>query len=310
MKQKEWESKCALIENGTGHTVRHVRTMHVNGNKTGGVSILLPIVTLSDEDEKEYTIKQLRMSQSRVEEYRTLCSMNLEGLQKIPYIIPCGVQNYLILSEWIQGETLEHIILRGDTSYKSLASAAACRLRSVHQNMVVREHITITDDDLRNLIFFDYLSKSTEQMLFEYMSHLLPYVNARNHSIVHGDMHVGNMLLTDHGKIVFIDLDDITCGDPFLDMTYAANIIFNNRLQRFYHDFIIAYFDGKLPEHFWPVVNFYSIAKAIIIIKHELRSYQGKTLLSMERLIAEHKGLQQDEPEWFRAICKRQENNI
>ena len=117
------------------------------------------------------------------------------------------------------------------------------------------------------------------------MTERLPLVNSRYKTVVHGDMHIGNILITEDEDVVFIDLDDVRFGDPFIDLVYASNIIFSKTEYHTYYLFLKYYFGGILPQDFWPVVNF-----------------DGNPVFYMDSLICQHDGFQQEDPLWYREI--------
>ena len=163
--------------------------------------------------------------------------------------------------------------------------------------------MSFTEKDVERILDQEFLKPEIKELLLSYMISKLPLINSRFPTIVHGDMHIGNILITKADDIVFIDLDDVRFGDAFIDLVYAANIILSKEEYSTYYLFLKYYFDDKLPQEFWPVVNFYSICKAIMIMKEEvLNSVNGQPILSIDSFIQQHDGLKKEEPYWYKEL--------
>ena len=161
--------------------------------------------------------------------------------------------------------------------------------------------MSIPENCVEKIVKQDFLAPEIQRLLLSYLIGKLPIVNSRNRTIVHGDVHTGNILITEDEDVVFIDLDHVRFGDPYMDLVYASNLIGSRTDRNTYYAFLKDYFETGIPRDFWPVVNFYSICKAIVIMKAEREpGANGKRMLSIERLIQQHGGFKEEEPRWYR----------
>ena len=119
---------------------------------------------------------------------------------------------------------------------------------------------------------------------------------------MHGDVHTGNILITEDEDVVFIDLDHVRFGDPYMDLVYASNLIGSRTDRNTYYAFLKDYFETGIPGIFGQ-----SICKAIVIMKAEREpGANGKRMLSIERLIQQHDGFEREEPRWYRERYSRE----
>ncbi len=80
-------------------------------------------------------------------------------------------------------------------------------------------------------------------------------LHGRPQSYHHGDFHAGNLLLSDNGELGVIDFNRFDFGDPweeFNRIVWCAQASFPFAKGR-----IDGYFDGKIPDEFWPLLRVY-----------------------------------------------------
>lgn len=257
---------------------------------------------------KEYILKKVSIPDGRINEFMKIRKMEIPGFQKIDYIKSTGNQEeYWLLAEWIPGSTfksdLDCITGKQETYFiKKITD----KLKKIHTDYKQDSKVLLSETDVVRMVDQSFLPQRNRELLLSYMIGKLPLINSRYKTVVHADMHTGNILITEDGDIAFIDLDDVRFGDPFIDLVYASNIIFSQKEYHTYYLFLKYYFGGILPQDFWPVVNFYSIFKAIMIMKMEIKdSADGNPVFSMDSFIHQHNRFQQEEPIWYREICNK-----
>lgn len=85
-----------------------------------------------------------------------------------------------------------------------------------------------------------------------------------------------------------------------MDLVYAGNLHYTRSENYHYYMFLQYYFDGKIPEDFWPTVNIYSIAKALDIMDYEQKKCTGEPVqLSMKSFLHNHDNMQTDPAKWY-----------
>lgn len=256
-------------------------------------------------DGKEYILKRVSIPNGRINEFMKIRKMGIPGFQKVADIKSTGNQDeYWLLAEWISGNPFkpEFDRITGEQEPYFIKKITN-KLRKLHTDYKQDCKVSLSETDVVHIVEQSFLPKKNRELLLSYMTERLPLVNSRYKTVVHGDMHIGNILITEDEDVVFIDLDDVRFGDPFIDLVYASNIIFSKTEYHTYYLFLKYYFGGIPPQDFWPVVNFYSICKAIMIMKAEIRdSFDENPVFSMDSFIRQHDGFQQEEPLWYREI--------
>lgn len=257
---------------------------------------------------KKYILKQIYLPPSRVEEYKQICQKEILGFQKV--IMICSAINnneYWVLNEWVSGNTFCSAMpsLKNDEQKKRIKQIAES-LREIHTENQTESAVLFEADTLKNFLQCRFINENTQELLSSYMLDKLPAIQKRHCTIVHGDFHIGNIILTENDGITFIDMDDIRYGDPYIDLVYASNLICSADEYYTYYLLINYYFANNIPTDFWPVVNFYSVIKAISIMESEAEmNVDGKPLLSIEGLVKQHCGFTEEQPLWYTRLHKK-----
>lgn len=260
------------------------------------------------DDESEYLCKLIQMSDERMKVYKRVVNAGVGCFQKT-YLI-CLLKNdiYMLLVEWNSGklireyftESCEHDILL------KLIGNAAREIRRVHSESMISQKVEISQYDVDRLFEEnkDLLISSSFEILKAYVLKNYQYLNGRNKTIIHGDLHIHNILETSDG-VMFIDIDDCGFGDPYMDLIYASNLIKKKSENRLYYEFLTKYFDNQIPEEFWVVVNIYSIYKALHIMRCEKNlTTNNKPIYSLDSFIQQHKMMTSHVPMWFEEMAK------
>lgn len=254
---------------------------------------------------KAYILKKVSIPSGRINEFMKIRKMGIPGFQKIDYIKSTGNQEeYWLLAEWILGSPFKSDLdcITGEQE-KYFIKKITEKLKKIHTDYKQEYKVSLSETDVVHMVDQSFLPQETRKLLLSYMTGKLPLINSRYKTVVHGDMHIGNILITEDEDVAFIDLDDVRFGDPFIDLVYASNIVISKKEYHTYYLFLKYYFGGTLPQDFWSIVNFYSICKAIMIMKAETKGgIDGNPVFSMDSFIRQHDGLQQEEPLWYREI--------
>ena len=257
---------------------------------------------------KKYILKRIYLPPCRVEDYKLICQKKISGFQKV--IMVCNAVNndeYWVLNEWVSGNTFCSIMpsLKNDEQKRKVRQIADS-LRRIHMENQMDSTVVLQANTLMGLLQCSYINRSTQELLLSYMLDKLPMIQKRHCTIVHGDLHIRNIILTEDDCIAFIDMDDVRYGDPYIDLVYASNLICSADEYYTYYLLLNYYFANNIPMDFWSIVNFYSIIKAISIMKSEVAmSMDEKPILSIEGLIKQHCGFAEEQPLWYTQICKK-----
>lgn len=273
--------RTTIVEGGNKTHKKHIKVSLANGN------MLLV---------KKCDPKQMQMLKTIMRTYM------IPQFQKVIGEYQLDSDVCYMLLEWKDG------IIIADSSqelFDGNLQIAAAAIKKIHNDTQSQEKVRIDNSFIDEIESKTYLTRNEKKIIIQYVLSNLHYLNGRFKSIIHGDLHLQNILMTNL-DVVFIDLDDVCWGDPFEDLVYAANLHGMKSEAYSYFMFLEYYFDNKIPEEFWPIVNVYSIKKAMLIIEDEInRSQNHRSILSMSSILREHDYMSQDEPHWFKTFAKR-----
>lgn len=273
--------RTTIVEGGNKTHKKHIKVLLSNGK-------MLLI--------KRCNPKQIQMLKSIMDTYMIPQFQKvLGGCQLDPDVC------YMLL-EWKDGTIISD---SSQEFFSGNLQIAAATIKKIHNDTQCQEKVRIDDSFIDEIESKSYLTRDEKRIIIQYVLSNLHYLNGRNKSVIHGDLHLRNILVA-NSDVVFIDLDDVCWGDPFEDLVYAANL--HGAKSEAYPNFMLLeyYFDNKIPEEFWPIVNVYSIKKAMCIIEDEItRNQNHSSYLSMSSILREHDYMSRDEPNWFKTFAKR-----
>ncbi|MDD4797288.1 MAG: phosphotransferase, partial [Eubacteriales bacterium] len=224
------------------------------------------------EDEKYYILTDdgpllLRWGPSRtlarkLREYQAVGSFYAGG---VPVGQPlhaglCG-ENAYILYRWVAGRDAADVLPNlPEADQYAYGLRAGQALRAIHAlpadgggDWAARYNRKI-DAKLR-----DYgdcaLQLPGAQRYLSYIADSRPLLQGRPQTFQHGDYHIGNMLLDDHGDLRVIDFNRLDTGDPweeFNRITWCAAAS-----PAFASGRIDGYFDGAAPQRFFALLALY-----------------------------------------------------
>lgn len=289
-------------------TIRSDVFMHTGQNVLSSVQIssgdaLRTHYRIVLENQKEYIYKTVHVTNS-VSTYKQIIDLRIKGFQHIDYLWQVNANTYEILARWHEGKC----ICDYQGMYKDEMIVKSARLlKKIHIDYQTTDKVFFSEETAIHFIQDNrqYFPYGSYEILADYILENLKYINGRVKTVVHGDMHFGNILIC-NDEVVFIDLDDICYGDCYMDLVYAANLVNNADDYHSYYVFLNTYFDYDIPIEFWKIVNIYSICKAINIMRCEERyTSQHSHQLVLDGFLKQHMTMQSDIPAWFEIEEKR-----
>lgn len=277
------------------------------GSISSGASPVLKYVL--KKDNKLYLLRLYNTDffQSRINAFNNMKLLSQKGI-KVPQVMEYSElshekYSYAII-EYIEGTPLDKILTpENEEFYGELVGK---RLRDFHK--VSTKPINVQDKYLRSIE--KKIKRITDQKtdinldeLIKYIDQNKQYLEGTTSSIIHGDFHPGNLILSED-DIYFIDLDVCKENHPYSDLSSNAD---NNEYRKFYSSLINSYFDNSPPEDFWRIYNLYGIMYLLDYILYSKR--EGIPLSIAEEKIEEflkNNNHFSTEPTWYKV--KRKEN--
>lgn len=139
-----------------------------------------------------------------------------------------------------------------------------------------------------------------EEKFLSYINDNRHLLKGRPESLQHGDYHMGNMVLSKEGKLGIIDLNRVSCGDPweeFNRIVWCADIS-----PYFASGRIDGYFDGNPPEKFFRLMALYICTNQLGSIPWAIPFGEAevKTMVRQgENIIDWYKGFESFVPKWY-----------
>lgn len=138
---------------------------------------------------------------------------------------------------------------------------------------------------------------------------LLAYVEANRHLIncrpqcfQHGDYHIGNMMLSNDGRLCVIDFGRFDIGDPweeFNRITWSAQ-----KSPAFASGLVDGYFDGNVPQVFWQTMALYIAVNALANVPWAIPFGQEEVnvmLAQNAEILTWYQGMTTCIPAWYRS---------
>lgn len=277
------------------------------GSISSGASPILKYILKRDNKLYLLRLYNTEFFQGRINAFNNMKLLSQKGI-KVPQVMEYQTldkekYSYAII-EYIEGTSLDKVLTpENEEFYGELVGK---KLRDFHQ--VSSRQIDVKDKYLRSIE--KKLKRISDQKidinldeLINYIEQNKQYLEGTTSSIIHGDFHPGNLILSED-DIYFIDLDVCKENHPYSDLSSNAD---NSDYRKFYSSLINSYFDNTPPEDFWRIYNLYGIMYLLDYILYAKR--EGMPLSIAEKQIEEflkNNNHFSTEPSWYKV--KRKEN--
>ncbi len=212
------------------------------------------------------------------------------------------------LTAWIEGEMLETALKRKSPEEQySLGITSGQLLKAIHS--LQKSDVSENWRERYLKVIEPRISAFKEEGIpFEGDTYILDYfernkglLDSRPQVFLHGDYHMGNMILSESNEIVIIDWEKVdfdSIGDPWYEF---------NRLGTEYPCFakgqIDGYFEGNPPEKFWRLLALYISVSAItsIVWAKYFAGEELDNIMSLNRsVLMWYDNMNHPVPAWYR----------
>lgn len=257
----------------------------------------------------------LRLSDQRAfeeekEQYAAMQALDQMQLP-LPRLLDAGYCNHgqhtFRLFSWLEGKEMKDA-MGGLTTAKQyeLGWQAGQTLKQIHQIVPLRAanhwrnyyHQKI---DRKVASFKDghFVFPKADQMM-TFIERHRALLNGRPTAFLHGDFHIGNMLLTPQNTLAIIDFNRLGFGDPweeFNRINWTASVS-----KAFAKGQINGYFEGNIPAEFFPLMALYmatnqigAFAWAKAYGADEVKTHRAQTL----EILDWYDDFQRVRPKWY-----------
>ena len=213
-------------------------------------------------------ISDFSLYDKKLNQFNLLKEITKIGINITKPLKICNSDNYTyILLSWVEGNDIEKIIpTLDDKTLYLLGIKAGLILKQIHSIKI--------ESDINWEVYFkdrveDRIKKVKESsikhkyldLFSNYLIDNIELIKDRPISILHGDYHLGNMLLNDNLELGIIDFDKIKIGDPIYDF---KQMIWTTRVSNVFATGLIdGYTDFKPTNDFFKLMLLYSIESCI-----------------------------------------------
>lgn len=218
----------------------------------------------------------------------------------------CEEGVYAIL-RWIDGEDAETVLSRMTREQQYAAGLEAGRI-------LRKLHTIPAPDDLEpwSVRYGRKLDKKSSvykngPLKYENGDYYLDFIAQNRHLLEgrpqcwqHGDYHCGNLMFGPDGHLVVIDFDRDDFGDPWHEFN---RIIWDARCApRYACGLLDGYFDGSIPEEFWPVLALYLAQNMVGSLSWALALTEQDVQTALEngaRVLLWYDNMTRTVPNWY-----------
>lgn len=286
---------------------------YISQIKSGFSSDMKYYIRTQDSRELFLRLSDASLYEKKKQEHQIINRMHELGVPSI-----CGIDIGLcnngkmvyMLQTWIKGQLLEDVLptLSVDRQY-SLGIEAGRILKMIHS---YKSEVPCNWYETRlNEYLLNYEKYKQCNINYIYENKINNYVMAninllkdKRITLVHGDYHAGNMILSPNGEIIIIDFDRFGWKDPMEDF-YKLAVFSRNVSIPFCIGQINGYTDSKPDSYFWAE---YSLCIAMTSFLSLLWGKQRSEKLFAYRkklcdiLVDDHNCFKEKVPKWYRYI--------
>lgn len=218
-------------------------------------------------------LSEIGMEQKRRGEFERIAWLSEQGLP-VPRAICCGSweQGFYQLLEWIEGEDLREVLpgLTADEQYR-LGVEASRILRKLHTLPLnpdqARSASWQREKILRRMQEYEDsgVRMQGDRQAMRFVREKVELVGARPSVWCHGDYHAGNLIYTPKGEVAVIDFNRMCAVDPYEEF-YKVQLFDREDSIPFAVGRLDGFFEGKVPDSFWPVQKLYSLYASLYSI--------------------------------------------
>ncbi len=168
---------------------------------------------------------------------------------------------------WINGKELNEVINSFEASIQiDIGVDVGKQLSTIHSIKVTEENINkyyfkIDIDAVLNHYLNCGYKIENEKLILEFLRDKTFCLKNRPISLLHGDIHIGNIMIDESNEVYLIDFGNAKVDDPWQEFSGLTRVI--EEYPHFFKGIIKGYFDDEVPNDFWPYFKYYAYLSRI-----------------------------------------------
>lgn len=272
---------------------------------------------LQSKTQKKYIIRISKIVEinNKIREYNAMKKMKeFKFVQKFLGYGICKNKEFIYsIYSWIKGKNLEEKICKlTDKEQYQLGVQAGKKLKEIHKLTTIDFNYNFSNEIKEKInIAKEKYNKSkykieNEEIIWDFINKNLYLLNKREKCFLHGDFHIGNIILNKKNELSFIDLNWFRYGDPykeFVKAVYVSRMLSVN----FSVGQINGYFNNEVPELFFKILALYTAINIqfSILWSSELGKKEvEKDLKRIKKVYDDYNGFKIIIPKWYIELKK------
>lgn len=211
------------------------------------------------------------------------------------------------LSKWLEGEDAEDVVNRLSQGQQyRLGTEGGRMLKAVH-DLPFSEVLPCWEERYakkvqRKIELYQSCGVTFDEASFfmRVIDRYLPLIKGRPTVFMHGDFHLGNMVVDEHGNLGVIDFNRYDFGDPYDDFNRMMFTVAHSA--PFASGLIDGYFEGQVPDEFWGLMFLYHAVNQIGAIPWAIPygEEEVETMKHFAREVANaYESIENPVPRWY-----------
>lgn len=211
------------------------------------------------------------------------------------------------LSKWLHGIDAEEAVIKlSEKDQYQLGLRGGCMLKALH-DLPFSETMPCWEERYaqkvqRKIELYQSCGVTFDEAPFfmRVIDRYLPLIKGRPTVFMHGDFHLGNMVVDEHGNLGVIDFNRYDFGDPYDDFNRMMFTVAHSA--PFASGLIDGYFEGKVPSDFWGLMFLYHAVNQIGAIPWAI-PYGADEVEAMKHFAREvanaYESIENPVPRWY-----------
>lgn len=260
-------------------------------------------------------VAEIEQMNQKEREFHRLFNLNQLNMKDFKISVPIdfgiclGDEYVYTIYRWVEGIDAEHVLPTLPTKRQyDLGYKAGQILSQIHKMPIDQpdwqwaERFGIKIDHKIQKFMDSPIKFEGYEKVLAFISKNRTLMESRPVTFQHGDYHVGNMVVNPSGQLGIIDFNRHDIGDPWEEFN---RIVFSSDISpAFASGQIDGYFDGDVPDHFFPLMALYIASNMLSSIPWAIPFGEKDVAFMVDqigRVMKQYTSFDKTIPNWYQA---------